>query len=226
MQHTAFAALAAEVLDEYLDRHPETASQLGDHRFDDRLDDLSEPALDEEARWVTRGSPTCARAARRAGPGRPGRRADPRQRPRARATSSSELREHEWDPLVANPGTAVYTLLARDFAPLGDRLRSVAGRLAAVPGAPRHRARDARRHAAGARRDRDRAVHRHPHAARDRARARARRRAGPARRGRAAARARRRRRSTSTSTGCAPGSTRRDARPAARRRSVLPASWP
>ena len=46
-----------------------------------------------------------------------------------------ELREHEWDPLSANPGTAVYTLLARDFAPLGDRLRSVAGRLAAVPGA-------------------------------------------------------------------------------------------
>ena len=44
-----------------------------------------------------------------------------------------EQRDHEWDPLVANPGTAIYALLARDFAPLGDRLRSAAGRLRAVP---------------------------------------------------------------------------------------------
>jgi len=44
-----------------------------------------------------------------------------------------ELRDDEWDPLVANPGTAVYQLLARDFAPLGDRLRAVAARLHAHP---------------------------------------------------------------------------------------------
>jgi uncharacterized protein (DUF885 family) len=136
MQHSAFAALATEVLDQYLERHPETASQLGDHRFDDRLDDLSAPALDEEAQWVAQ------------------RLADLRALPlpelepadqvdaqvlanvlELRAYELGELRAHEWDPLVANPGTAVYTLLARDFAPLGDRLRSVAGRLAAVPGA-------------------------------------------------------------------------------------------
>ena len=29
-----------------------------------------------------------------------------------------ELREHTWNPLLANPGKAVYQLLARDFAPL------------------------------------------------------------------------------------------------------------
>ena len=45
-----------------------------------------------------------------------------------------ELREHTWNPLLANPGQAIYTLLARDYAPLPDRLRSLAGRLAAVPG--------------------------------------------------------------------------------------------
>jgi uncharacterized protein (DUF885 family) len=44
-----------------------------------------------------------------------------------------ELREQTWNPLVANPGTALYTLLARDFAPLPDRLRSLAGRLAQLP---------------------------------------------------------------------------------------------
>jgi len=45
------------------------------------------------------------------------------------------LREHEWNPLPANPGTAVHLLFSRDFAPLGDRLHSLAGRLAAVPDA-------------------------------------------------------------------------------------------
>ena len=44
-----------------------------------------------------------------------------------------ELREHTWNPLQANPGKAIYQLLARDFAPLPDRLASVAGRLAAIP---------------------------------------------------------------------------------------------
>ena len=45
-----------------------------------------------------------------------------------------ELSEHTWNPLLTNPGRAVYQLLARDFAPLPDRLASVAGRLAEVPG--------------------------------------------------------------------------------------------
>src|ERR1700723_3642685 len=44
-----------------------------------------------------------------------------------------ELREHTGNPLVANPGQAIYMLLARDYAPLPDRLQSLAGRLAAVP---------------------------------------------------------------------------------------------
>ena len=44
-----------------------------------------------------------------------------------------ELREHTWNPLQANPGKAIYQLLARDFAPLPDRLGSVAGRLAEIP---------------------------------------------------------------------------------------------
>jgi hypothetical protein len=44
-----------------------------------------------------------------------------------------ELREHTWNPLLANPGQAIYMLLARDYAPLPERLRSLASRLAAVP---------------------------------------------------------------------------------------------
>lgn len=44
-----------------------------------------------------------------------------------------ELREHTWNPMDANPGRAVYELTARDFAPPADRLRSIAGRLGAIP---------------------------------------------------------------------------------------------
>ena len=49
--------------------------------------------------------------------------------------ATTELREHEWNPMQANPGRAIYLLLARDFAPLPDRLSSLASRLAAVPDA-------------------------------------------------------------------------------------------
>jgi uncharacterized protein (DUF885 family) len=44
-----------------------------------------------------------------------------------------ELREHTWNPLQANPGQAIYQLLARDFGPLPERLAALAGRLAQVP---------------------------------------------------------------------------------------------
>ena len=44
--------LAGAVLDELLERHPDYATSLGDHRFDDRLPDLSSAAAREEAQWV------------------------------------------------------------------------------------------------------------------------------------------------------------------------------
>jgi uncharacterized protein (DUF885 family) len=130
-----FHRLAGAVLDELLERHPESATVLGDHRFDDRLDDQSPEAQAEEITWAGRRladldavDPAALSAADRVD-------ADIlRNALRARRYELEQLRETEWDPLVSNPGTAVYTLLARDFAPLGDRLRSAAGRLAAVPG--------------------------------------------------------------------------------------------
>ena len=52
---------------------------------------------------------------------------------RLRMFELDELREHTWNPMLANPGQAVYQLLARDFAPLPERLAAAAGRLAAIP---------------------------------------------------------------------------------------------
>jgi uncharacterized protein (DUF885 family) len=126
--------LAAAVLDELLERHPEWATILGDHRFDDRLGDLGAEAQAEELAWAGRRladldavDEAALETADRVDV------AILRNALQARRFDLQSLRETEWDPLVANPGTAVYTLLARGFAPLGDRLRSAAGRLAGVP---------------------------------------------------------------------------------------------
>ena len=126
--------LAGAVLDELLERHPDFATTLGDHRFDDRLPDLSSAAAEEEARWV--GDSLAALDALDEASMAIDEQVDAailRNRLQANKFALTELRDHEWDPLVANPGTAIYTLLVRDFAPAGDRLRSAAGRLRAVP---------------------------------------------------------------------------------------------
>ena len=131
---TQSRALAADVLAELLEHHPETATSLGEHRFDDRLDDRSDAALTEEARWADRrlADLRAVDASHLEAPDR----VDVEILTNALNLlrfEIQELRAHEWDPLVANPGTAIYTLLARDFAPLGDRLRTAAARLSAVP---------------------------------------------------------------------------------------------
>ena len=129
-----FHRLAGAVLDELLERHPEWATVLGDHRFDDRLDDQSPEAQADEVAWAGRRLADLDAADHAALSAADRVDADIlRNALHARRHELEQLRETEWNPLVANPGTAVYTLLARDFAPLGDRLRSAVGRLTAVP---------------------------------------------------------------------------------------------
>ena len=50
----AFHQLAGDVLGELLERHPESATALGDHRYDDRLDDQSPAAQADELDWAAR----------------------------------------------------------------------------------------------------------------------------------------------------------------------------
>jgi uncharacterized protein (DUF885 family) len=133
-ENERFQHLAEAALDEALAMHPDMATELGDHRFDDRLPDARPEALEEERRTIE---------------GRlrelealdleallPEHRVDAEvlgAALRGRRYELEVLREHDWNPLVGNPAGAVYTLLARDFAPLAERLRSLVGRLAAVP---------------------------------------------------------------------------------------------
>jgi uncharacterized protein (DUF885 family) len=130
-----FRRLAGDYLDDLARRHPDMATELGDHRFDDQLPDRGQTALDGERRGLAEF------AARLAAVDQDG--LDRELRVDAavlgndvarRRFEIEDLREHTWNPLLANPGQAIYTLLARDYAPLPDRLRSLAGRLAAVPG--------------------------------------------------------------------------------------------
>ena len=129
-----FAGLAREYLDDRAERHPETATSLGDHRFDARLSDPSARALEDERRaldgWAARLAAIDSGALSAEHRVDAAMMADSVAR---RAFEIDELREHTWNPLQANPGKAIYQLLARDFAPLPDRLGSAAGRLAAVP---------------------------------------------------------------------------------------------
>src|SRR5579872_6183680 len=129
-----FATLAGEYLADRAERHPELATSLGDHRFDDRLSDPSEAARADERQsldgWAARLDALDLGAVSAEHQVDAAMMADSVAR---RVFELDELAEHSWNPLLANPGRAIYQLLARDFAPLPDRLASVAGRLAEVP---------------------------------------------------------------------------------------------
>ena len=131
----AFTRLAQEYLDDRAERHPDIATGLGDHRFDARLADPSAQALEGERRalegWTGRLAAVDQDALSAEHRVDAAMMADSVAR---RVFEIDELREHTWNPLQANPGRAIYQLLARDFAPLSDRLASVAARLAAIPG--------------------------------------------------------------------------------------------
>jgi uncharacterized protein (DUF885 family) len=130
----AFATYAAATLDGLLERQPEWATGVGDHRYDDQLTVGTAAHYEEASRWA--GDRLARLVDVDAGHLSPQYQVDAQilanQLTRLRFMID-DLREHEWNPMVANPGRAIYNLLARDFAPLPDRLRSANRRLAILP---------------------------------------------------------------------------------------------
>ena len=195
--------VAQAALDDLLAIDPVEATALGEHAHDDRLPDLSEAGLADHRR-ILHGHLGLL-------DGVDDVNLDVaeqvdleilRAQLAKRLFALDELREHTWNPLVANPGSALYLLLARDFAPLPERLTSLAGRLAAVPEAlATARASLATMPAVHV----ETAIAQFEgtlHLLGDRGRARARGRARPAQPGRARPRRQPPRRSPSTSRGC------------------------
>jgi uncharacterized protein (DUF885 family) len=132
----SFSQLAARYLDEVAERSPVAATALGDHRANDRLDDV-----DAAARVRTRDAFLGYREALAA--------INRDELSRANQVDAAilhnqiestlfeleTLEEWAWNPLyyVQLSGTAVYGLLSRDFAPREQRLDDAASRLAQLP---------------------------------------------------------------------------------------------
>ncbi|SCG66344.1 DUF885 domain-containing protein [Micromonospora coxensis] len=132
----SFVPLAERIVDALLESRPGLATSAGDHRYDDRLPDLSTEAVAADRAMLREAADALAELD-----------ADSldvdEQVDHALLGSfvdralfeSDEIRGHEWDPLRHNPGPLLHALFARPYAPVEERLAHLAGRLAAVPDA-------------------------------------------------------------------------------------------
>ncbi len=132
----AFARLADRYLDEVAERSPVAATALGDHRADDRLDDVDPAARARTRNLLIEYRELLAAVDR-------GELSRSNQVDAALLHNEIEstlfeldtLEEWAWNPIfyVRVPGNAIYGLLSRDFAPLEQRLDNVASRLEQFP---------------------------------------------------------------------------------------------
>jgi hypothetical protein len=131
-----FVPLAERIVDALLETDPGLAASAGDHRYDDRLPDLSPGAVDERITMLRDATDALSAV-------EPDEMGAQDQVDHAMLSAMVErdlfeltdIREHEWNPLVHNPGPLLHTLLSRPFAPAEERLTSLGGRLAAIPDA-------------------------------------------------------------------------------------------
>jgi uncharacterized protein (DUF885 family) len=131
-----FDALSQRYLAEFGRYSPVSATSLGDHRFDGDLDDMSADGRARRVAWV-RGVLAELQAIDRNALSRANQvdAAMLENQLRYVIWSDQAYRDWSWDPLVYTQlsGQAVYGLLAREFAPLPERLRSVTARLEKLP---------------------------------------------------------------------------------------------
>jgi uncharacterized protein (DUF885 family) len=131
-----FEAISQRYLDEMMALTPVNATSLGNHRFDGDLDDVSTKGYDRRAvlahellmqlqaldlEQLSRANQVDARLLT--------------SELQYQIWRIEQLAEWRWNPLVYTElaGNSVYVLMARDFAPLPDRLRNVGARLAELP---------------------------------------------------------------------------------------------
>ncbi|MDG4828599.1 DUF885 domain-containing protein [Solwaraspora sp. WMMD1047] len=133
---SSFVPIAERIVDALLASSPTLAATAGDHRFDDRLPDFSAGAVAADGAMLRDASGALAQVDADG--------LDPQEqvdhallaaRVDRELFELTQLRTHEWDPLRHNPGPLLHHLIARPFAPVEQRLTSLADRLAAVPDA-------------------------------------------------------------------------------------------
>jgi uncharacterized protein (DUF885 family) len=131
-----FEALGRRFVDEFGRYSPVSATQLGDHRFDTELGDMSSAGRARTVAWV-KGILGELQAIDRNGLSRANQvdAAMLENQLRYAIWTEERLRDWSWDPYLYTQlaGQSVYGLLAREFAPLPDRLRAVTLRLEKLP---------------------------------------------------------------------------------------------
>lgn len=131
-----FAAFGDRVVDEYVKLDPISATQLGEHRYDALMTDVSAAGRATRRAFAERSLAALAKF-------------DRKKLSREHQIdaillkdqldyvifSDQRLQDWAWDPLTYSgpEGTALFSLMSRDFAHLADRLRSATGRLEALP---------------------------------------------------------------------------------------------
>ena len=133
---TQFESIAKTYIDESLQRNPEEATALGDHRFDDRLTDYSPDAFAKARAAAQDFKEKLAKveASQLTGPNK----IDAQILKDAidyELFQLDELKEWQVDPLVYNESLAnsLYLLVARDFAPAKERIANLQKRMEAIP---------------------------------------------------------------------------------------------
>ncbi|MCD7099674.1 DUF885 domain-containing protein [Stenotrophomonas sp. MMGLT7] len=131
-----FAELSQRALEAWLQLSPIGATQIGDHRYDSEIDDLSAAG---RQKGLELGKQLLAEldAIDVAGLSRENQvdAAILRNQLQSDIWNSEVLQGWAWDPQVYNglAGSAIYGLMAREFAPLPERLKSATARIEKIP---------------------------------------------------------------------------------------------
>jgi uncharacterized protein (DUF885 family) len=129
-----FETFAQAYLEKLLRMNPELATSLGDHRFDDRMNDYSQSGVRAEIEFQRKSLDQLQLI-------------DASQLTRVNQIDYKilqshiqsvlfeleNLKEYEWNLQLYNVGSAIYGLTARGFAPLRERLKNVKARLKGIP---------------------------------------------------------------------------------------------
>ncbi|MGY8564972.1 DUF885 domain-containing protein [Paracidovorax citrulli] len=132
----AFADLSKRALDTWMQLSPISATQIGDHRYDSEIDDLS-AAGQQKMLGAYKGLLAELDRIEVAKLGRENQvdAAILRNQLQSEIWNAEVLQASKWDPQIYNgsAGSALYGLMAREFAPLPERLKSATARMEKLP---------------------------------------------------------------------------------------------
>jgi uncharacterized protein (DUF885 family) len=129
-----FESFAKGYIEQLLERNPESATILGDHRFDDRMNNYTQAGMQQELKAQREAQQSIQKI-------EPSRLSSTNRIDYKILDNNIEsmvfqletLREYEWNTQYYNIGNAIYSLTSREFAPLKERLQSVRARLKQIP---------------------------------------------------------------------------------------------